>query len=49
MQVLMHSDFDNLPGATLHHFLIDTDSSNALIAEEAAGLDPTITNLESIT
>jgi hypothetical protein len=45
----LYADFDNLPGATSHHFFVDTDSSDVLVVEEAASLDPTITNPESIT
>jgi hypothetical protein len=42
-------DFDNLPRATSQHFFVDIDSSNARLVKEAAGLDSTITNPESIT
>lgn len=45
----MQADFDNLPASTSHHFFVDTDSSNPVLVEEANGLDPTVSNPESIT
>jgi hypothetical protein len=45
----LQADFDNIPTSTSDNFFVDTDSSNPLVAKEAAGLDPTMTNSESIT
>jgi hypothetical protein len=45
----LQSDFDNIPASISHHFFVDTDSSDPLVAEEVASLDPTVTNPESIT
>jgi hypothetical protein len=37
------------PTSTIHHFLVDIDSFDPMLVEEAAGLDPTMSIPESIT
>jgi hypothetical protein len=45
----LQSDFDSILASTSHHFFVDIDSSGPLVAEEIVGLDPIVTNWESIT
>jgi hypothetical protein len=43
------ADFDHVPPSTVHHFFVDTNSSDPMLTEEVASLDPTVSAPESIT
>ena len=48
-RVSIADELDQVPASTVLHFYVDADTSDPAIAEEAAGLDPTVSNPESIT
>jgi hypothetical protein len=43
------AELDQVPAPTVSHFFVDADTSDPAIAEEAAELDPSVSNPESIT
>ena len=43
------AEVDEVPAPTVEHFFVDAGTSNPANAEEVVGLDPTISNPESIT
>jgi hypothetical protein len=39
----IEAEFQAVPASTSLHFFVDTDSSDLVVVEEAAGLDPAVT------
>jgi hypothetical protein len=42
------AELDQVPDVSVSHFFVDADTSDPAIAEEAVGLDPTVSTPESI-
>jgi hypothetical protein len=45
----IEANFEDVLASSVQHFFIETDTSDPIVAEEATGLDRTITTSESIT
>ena len=43
------AEVDEVPAPTVQHFFVDADTSDPANTEEVVGLDPTVSNLDSIT
>ena len=43
------AEVDEVPAPTVEHFFVDADTSDPANAEEVVGLDPTVSNPDSIT
>jgi hypothetical protein len=45
----IQANFDHVQPSIVHHFFVDIDSFDLVLAEEAIGLDPAVNAPESIT